>query len=457
MKSTTSLYKRVISGEMPIDFNWNSDRHRLSPYIKTFPLEPSPKQISHIELVAEDLRDGLHGIKHYPEISKLFHYIDILVAFGFKTITLGIYNGKQSYIDKSVKLMLSYLYKKHPQITPILITLTSPDSLAWIGECKKYHPHLQVLIFMGTSPTRQLVEEWTKDRILKDVGVAVDTVVNKFGLVAMATPEQATQTNPEFLTEIIKVALKNGTQRFCLADTIGTSRPVGTARIITFVRKILKKYHKENIPIDWHGHDDLGNGHSNALIAIASGASRIHTVARGIGERAGNTRLESVVLNCVEILREANLPIPWDMSRLYELLSNYDKIVDLPEPSHGPLSKRAFKTSLGIHTAAMLKAEKLAHTADKNNQPKLAEHFRHLSRRIYCAVEAESVGRRMEIFVGPWSGMSTVRLASIYLDVDYNNISEEVIGNVLTTAKKLGRELTSTELRNLLTASHEHS
>jgi isopropylmalate/homocitrate/citramalate synthase len=445
----------VIFNKLPIDFNWNFDSHPASPKINNFNLEPTPKQVNQIELVAEDLRDGLHGIRQYPAISELNNYIDELVAFGFKTITVGIYNGKISFIDKSVKQMLTYLAHKYPQITPILITLTNEESLEWINECRKYHPHIQVLIFMGTSPTRQLVEEWSKAKILADIGHAVKTVTQKYKLVAIATPEQATQTEPDFLEEIIRISLKNGAQRVCLADTIGTSRPVGTVRIITFIKKILKKHHHSEIPIDWHGHDDLGNGHSNAMAAISAGAARIHTVARGIGERAGNTKLESVVLNCVEILHEAKLPIPWKMKHLHQLLSHYDSIVQLPEPSHGPLSKRAFKTSLGIHTSAMLKAKKLASDANNTGQIELAEHYTKLSRRIYCAVEPELIGRQMEIFVGPWSGVSTVHLAAIYLNIEINDLETHVIENVLLTAKKLGRELTSEELTKLL-KSHDH-
>jgi isopropylmalate/homocitrate/citramalate synthase len=444
------------ANDMPIDFNWNTDRHPLSPRIRTFQVEPNAVQVKRTDLVAEDLRDGLHGIRQYPTSEALHNYIDELVAFGFKTITLGIFNGKTSYIDTSVKQMLLYVGKKYPQITPILITLTSQSSLDWISECMKYHPLIQVLIFMGTSPTRQLVEEWSKARILQDVAKSVRTVVRQFGLEAIATPEQATQTDPDFMEEIIRVSLENGAQRFCLADTIGTSRPIGTIRLITFVKRIMKKYHAPNLPIDWHGHDDLGNGYPNAMAAIAAGAARIHTVARGIGERAGNTRLESVVLNCAEILKDANAPIPWNLSHLHQLLSAYDAIVQLPEPSHGPISKRAFKTSLGVHTAAMLKAEKLAKIAGAKGQTQVAERYFRLSRRIYCAVDPEKVGRQMEIFVGPWSGMSTVKLASLHLGINTDNLSEEIISNVLLTAKKLGRELSHEELKNLL-LPHERS
>lgn len=438
-----------------IDFNWNCDEHPLAPRIRSYRPDPTPGQVSRIQLVAEDLRDGLHGIHQYPTVEQMKSYINQLVLFGFNFITVGIYTGFNNKIDHAVKETLAYLKSDYPQITPIVITLTTEDSIAWIDECRKVHPRVQILVFMGTSPMRQIVEDWNRNKILKQLSWAVRTVVHDYKLKAIATPEQATQTPPDFLEEIIRESVAGGAQLMCIPDTIGISRPIGTIRIVEFFKKTLKKFGASRVPIDWHGHDDLGNGSSNAMAAIAAGAGRIHTVARGIGERAGNTRLETVVLNCAEILREANLPIPWHLKSLTGILSTYDEMTQNPTPTHGPLSNRAFKTSLGIHTAAMLKAEKLANESYKKKHIEQADRYVRMSQRIYCAVEAAAVGREHEISVGPWSGKSTVELASLKLKLNMTTISEDVIQMVIATAKKLGRELTPDELIKLLKPNHE--
>lgn len=451
---SSELLLSLLSGTLPLDFNWNSEPHTYSVIPKHMPPEPTHSQITAVEIVSEDLRDGLHGISHYPVIGDLLEYVGVLYRLGIRSMTVGIYPGEGNKINATIQALLSTMAVDFPQVTPIVLAPANEKALEWLAECKRLNRKLHGLIFMGTAPSRLLVEEWQKEYVLKKLAWAIKTAVNVYDIDVIGATEHTTQTPPDFLRDIIRTAVENGAQYFCIADTIGLARPVGTARIIHFVKKVLKDLNAKHVKIDWHGHNDLGNGTANAMVAIAAGADRVHTVARGIGERAGNTNMEAVILNCAEILGEADKKLPWDISVLSEVLSVYDRITATPPPSHGPLSTRAFRTSLGIHTAAMLKAELVAIEAKKERKDKLAVHLQKMARKIYSALDPNTIGRNHEIHVGPWSGKSTVKLVYLQQGHDPETLTEELTELVLTTAKKLGRELTVEELRKLLHNNH---
>ncbi len=447
MKS--DIIKKLLSGRLPVDFNWNTDSHPDVPAVVSIPADPSPQQIQNISLVSEDLRDGLHGIKKYPSDEGMLRYILLLHELGVRNFTVGIYPGPDNKIDKSIKSILSSLHKQLPNVVPIVLTMASQEGIDWLVTCKQLNPKLQAIIFMGTAPSRLLVEEWEKSYVLERLAWATSEATVQHKIEVIGATEHTTQTPPDFLREIIETVVKHGAKYFCIADTIGTARPVGVLRIIRFTKQILADIGANSVQVDWHGHDDLGNGLSNAMTAIKAGANRLHTVARGIGERAGNTRMESVLLNCTEILKEHNKPVPWNMTLLHEILGAYDTLTQHLPPSHGPLSKRAFRTSLGIHTAAMLKAQLLVRSAKRLKQDDLVLQLERMAGRIYSAIDPQSVGNKHEIHVGPWSGRSTVRLVYMQMGHNPDKITDALIASVLATAKALGRELHETELIGL--------
>jgi 2-isopropylmalate synthase len=404
--------------------------------------------------VSEDLRDGLHGVRNFPKVKAMLKYVAALNQLGVKVMTIGIYPGVKNRVDTTIRTLLHDMKQQFPDVIPIVLCLATKESLAWTGECKKINPNLQAIVFMGTAPSRLLVEEWNPNYVLKQLGWAVKEATKRYRIDVIGATEHTTQTPPDFLREIIKTQVKNGAKYFCIADTIGVARPVGTYRIVRFVKKVLDETGAKHIKLDWHGHRDIGNDVSNTMTALAAGVDRVHTVARGVGERAGNTQMEAILLNCTAILKEAGMEVPWKMKELSKVLSMYGKLVKESTPVHGPLAERSYKTSLGIHTAAMLKAEKLAHQAQSLGDEELANKLNMMARNIYSAVDPHQVGKKPEISVGPFSGVSTVKLAYLARGGKPGQLSPTTTKHVLTTAKKLGRELSTEELDNLLNNKH---
>jgi len=102
----------------------------------------------------------------------------------------------------------------------------------------------------------------------------------------------STQTEPSFLLEIAKEAVKNGASRVTIYDTNGSSDPFTVYSLIKHIKDELA-----HIKLFFHAHNDLGLATANSLAAVYSGADGLDVTVNGLGDRAGNASLEQVALN----------------------------------------------------------------------------------------------------------------------------------------------------------------
>ncbi len=440
-----------LQNELPIDFNWNTQTHPLVPLPRILPSEPTPKQAVGVELVSECLRDGLHGVEVYPSAEEMLEYVYALSQFGVKRITVGIYAGSHSVVDTTIRQLLALMRDTFVDVVPIVLCLATPPSLRWAADCKAIHPGLEAVVFMGTAPSRRLVQGWQLDFVLKQLANAVAEAV-RLGIPVIGASEHSTQTPPDDMRDIMRVQIEQGASAFALADTIGITRPRGTYRLVNFARKTLDELGAPQVKLEWHGHEDTGNSIANAMCAAAAGAQRIHVVARGIGERAGNTPLEGIALNLSTILDEAGLAVSWDMQMVFDVLTRYEKLSGVATPAFGVLGKRYSHTTLGIHADALFKAHMLADKAIQLGRYELSAQLKNMARRIYSAVDPHSVGGEISVGVSQWSGQNTVRLAYLLCGGDPAHLSTDEIHRVLNLAKDAGRELDLVELKEIFCA-----
>jgi len=432
-----------------LEFNWNYASHPKISKVSPFLAQPTPEQCANIELVAEDLRDGLQGAMRYPTVDEMLEYINLLHSFGITRLSLGVFSGTRNKLDYTIKSLLREVYKHYPNIIPIVACPITKQAMDWALTCKKAHPNVQVSFFMGMSGLKCIAEGWTKGYVLNEMEKAFKWAQSN-SIRTLGVIENATQANPDFIKDVILTQVKNGATAIIIADTVGIARPVAVARIIQFVKQILKSIDAEYVGIEWHGHRDLGNDMQNTFTAIACGVKSIHTVARGIGERAGNTRLESVVLNLYQIAKESGYAVPWDLSKLLNILQLYDKIADLPPPIHGPLGNHFNYTNVGTHCSAILHLLQKADDAEKNKSKIKALWFRKKAQNIYNAFDMDVLGiNSISIGVGPFSGKSSVLLAHKLLTGKKKNLSLIKINKVLTYAKKIRRVMSMDELLRL--------
>ncbi len=106
--------------------------------------------------------------------------------------------------------------------------------------------------------------------------------------------EDATRSDPDYLVQVFGTAIKAGATTLNVPDTVGYTTPAEFIALIQHLRANVEGI--EDCIISVHCHDDLGLGTANTLAAVGAGARQVEVTMNGIGERAGNTSLEEVVM-----------------------------------------------------------------------------------------------------------------------------------------------------------------
>jgi len=169
------------------------------------------------------------------------------------------------------------------------------------------------------------------------------------------SPEDAGRSDPEFLYVVLGEAIKAGATTLNIPDTVGYTTP---DEFYTLIDGIIKNTPglSEEITVSVHCHDDLGMATANTLAGIRAGARQAEVTINGIGERAGNTSLEEVVMSLKTRRSVFNLETGIDarqITRVSRLVSNYTGIV--VQPNKAIVGANAFAHEAGIHQDGMLK------------------------------------------------------------------------------------------------------
>jgi 2-isopropylmalate synthase len=226
------------------------------------------------------------------------------------------------------------------------------------------------------------------------------------------------------LRRLYSTAIRSGAKRVCVADTVGHATPVGAAAVVRFVAQVVEEC-GGGIGIDWHGHRDRDFAIINSLAALEAGATRLHGAAIGIGERVGNTPMDTLLVNLVLMGY-----IERDLSALVEYCQLVSDVTGVPIPPNYPVVGRdAFRTATGVHAAAVIKAFRKKETE--------------LVDAVYSGVPASMVGREQEIDVGPMSGKSNV---VFWLERRGLPVTDEAVDRIFARAKSSARVLEESEI-----------
>jgi 2-isopropylmalate synthase len=169
------------------------------------------------------------------------------------------------------------------------------------------------------------------------------------------SPEDAGRSDPEFLYVVLGEAIKSGATTLNIPDTVGYTTPDEYFALIDGIIKNTPGMH-DGITISVHCHDDLGLATANTLAGIRAGARQAEVTINGIGERAGNTSLEEVVMALKTRKPIFNLDTGIEtqqLARVSKLVSNYTGIT--VQPNKAIVGANAFAHEAGIHQDGMLK------------------------------------------------------------------------------------------------------
>ncbi|HEY1536270.1 MAG TPA: 2-isopropylmalate synthase, partial [Polyangiaceae bacterium] len=212
----------------------------------------------------------------------------------------------------------------------------------------------RIHIFLATSPLhREHKLRMTKEQVMARAREMVSFAKTMCDDIEFS-PEDAGRTEPEFLHEVLTAVIECGATTLNIPDTVGYTVPAEFGAIIDGIIKNVKGI--EDVVVSVHCHDDLGLATANALAGIAAGARQAEVTINGIGERAGNTSLEEVVMALQTREPMYGLKTGIDATQLVRtsrLVSVRTGMV-VP-PNKAIVGANAFAHESGIHQDGMLK------------------------------------------------------------------------------------------------------
>ncbi len=160
-------------------------------------------------------------------------------------------------------------------------------------EAVKHAERPRIHTFIGTSPLHRAIPNLNKDEMADRIH---DTVTHARNLCdnVQWSPMDATRTEWDYLKRVVEIAIKAGATTINIPDTVGYTAPAESADLIRNL--IAEVPGADEVVFATHCHNDLGMATANSLAAVAGGARQIECTINGLGERAGNTALEEVVM-----------------------------------------------------------------------------------------------------------------------------------------------------------------
>jgi 2-isopropylmalate synthase len=370
-----------------------------------------------IQIFDTTLRDGEQspGIALQPhekaEIARQLERLGVdVVEAGFPGASPGDFEGTRAVAAAVGRPVVAALAR------------TRREDLDAAGEALAGARRSRIHVFIATSPLhmeRKLGLE--PDEVVEQTRSAVAYAAERADEVEFSC-EDATRSEPRFVADVCRAALRAGATILNLPDTVGYALPTEYAAFVAEVRRRLPELGGATLSV--HCHDDLGLAVANSLAGVQAGAQQIECTVNGLGERAGNAALEEVVMalkvreryfgvetgvNTTEIAAASRL-----VSELTGCVVQRNKAV---------VGANAFAHEAGIHQDGMLK-----------------------DARTYQIIDPADVGVRMTLPLGNHAFARAcaergLRLAGEDLNAAFRRFKELADGGELVTLDELFEEV----------------
>lgn len=318
---------------------------------------------------------------------------------------------------------------KNAVVASLARSLEKDIDVAWEAVREAAHPRIHV--FLATSELHMRYKlKMTPEEVFERARTAVAYAKSKCADVEFSA-EDASRSEPEFLCKVLEAAIEAGATTVNIPDTVGYAVPEDYAALIGYVVKNVRGIDKVDVSV--HCHNDLGMATANSLAAVRAGASQIECTINGIGERAGNTALEEVVMalytrrDYFEATCGVNTAEITKTSRLLTAITGV-KV----QPNKAIVGENAFAHESGIHQHGVL-----------------------ANKQTYEIMTPESVGlTENKMVLGKHSGKHALadRLKTLGITV-----SDEALGGIFDEFKKLADRQKSVSDRDIEALAHKQS
>lgn len=267
--------------------------------------------------------------------------VDIIEA-GFPITSKGDFEAVQT-ISQEVK-------------TPVICALARTRAEDIERAAEALAPAAKKRIHVFTSGSKIHLEHMLRKTPAEVVAMSIESVrlARQFTDDVEFSAQDCTRSEPAFLYELYGAAIEAGATTINIPDTVGYGMPQEYAALIRSIREGVPG--AKGVAISTHCHDDLGLAVANSLAAIGEGATQVECTLNGIGERAGNTSLEEVVM-ALETRKDIwghetgiNTRELYRTSRMVAMYTG----VSVP-PNKAIIGENAFAHEAGIHQDGVIK------------------------------------------------------------------------------------------------------
>jgi len=233
------------------------------------------------------------------------------------------------------------------------LTRAVENDIKVAAEALKYAKLPRIHTGIGTSDSHiKFKFNSTRDKVIERAIGAV-SYAKSFVQDVEFYAEDAGRTDNEFLARVCEAVIKAGATVLNIPDTTGYCLPEEYGAKMSYLRENVKGI--ENVILSCHCHNDLGMATANSIAGVMNGARQIECTINGIGERAGNTALEEVVM----VLKQhpyLNLQTDINTKLLYDTSILVRESMGMPvQPNKAIVGANAFAHSSGIHQDGVIK------------------------------------------------------------------------------------------------------
>ena len=303
------------------------------------------------------------------------------------------------------------------------------------GEALKNTNSSRIHTFIATSNIHMKMKlQMTREKVIEQAVRAVKRA-SKFTDNIEFSPEDAGRSDEDFLCRIIEAAIDAGATTINIPDTVGYNIPDQFGQTM---RSLIERVPNSDKAIfSAHCHNDLGLAVSNSLSAVLNGARQVECTINGLGERAGNTSLEEIVMavrtrqDIFDCDTDIDATHILSASRLVSSVTGF-----IVQPNKAIVGANAFAHEAGIHQDGVLKY-----------------------RETYEIMKAEDVGwNANQLVLGKHSGRNAFKARLIELGVEFN--SEESLNDAFKRFKDLAdkkHDIFDEDLQALVTESQSEA
>ena len=266
--------------------------------------------------------------------------VDVLEA-GFPISSPGDFHSVEE-ISKVVK-------------NPIICALTRAveKDIDVAADALKYAKHKRIHTGIGTSPYHIKYKFNATPEEIIERAIASVKYAKKYVEDVEFYAEDAGRSENEYLAKVIEAVIKAGATVVNIPDTTGYCLPEEYGQKIKYLMEHVTGIHKA--VISTHCHNDLGMATANSVTGVINGARQVEVTINGIGERAGNTSLEEVVM-IMKSRKHLGIDTGIITENIYKTSRMVSSLMNMPvQPNKAIVGRNAFAHSSGIHQDGVLK------------------------------------------------------------------------------------------------------